>query len=220
MFPVDKALPEIAGYTKRLRDKAKSYGKIFEQTYADINAFASISNGLVLTLELIDYYYERWWKEEGRQYLRDQDTERIVTICKWAYIHTFSIIEYISKELVKRKNCEKFEKINQFFAEGKRVKFLEIMEISSHLDLVDKQQKKVWDSLREIRNTFVHNNAINDKDGRLEYKFKEMPKPYILEYKRGESLEGNLLLGLKLIEIIIELYYEWVQKVIQMNRSK
>ena len=218
MFSVDKALPDIGVYTKRLRDKAKSYGKIFEDTYPDINAFSPISNYLVLTLELLDYYYRKWWNEEKRQYLRDQDIERIVTICKWAYINSFSIVEYISKELVKKKNCSKFaQSINNRCRKRGWVSFNDILATSKDKDfgLVDEHEWAVWDSLKEIRNAIVHNNAIFDRDGKLEYKFDN--QPFTVEYKRGKGLIGNMHLGLILVEILIELYYRWVQKLLQLN---
>jgi len=133
-------LIKIAGYTMTLRNKAKSYGAIFEKTYPDINAFATISNSLVLTLELFDYYYDRWVKQK-KHYLRQQDVERIVTICKWSYIHAFSIIEHISKELVKKKNHTKFEQINDCFRTGKRVEFSKIIKRSHEINLINDDEK-------------------------------------------------------------------------------
>ena len=59
-------------YTTRMLDKAKTYGKIFHKNYSNINAFLSIHSRLVLTLELLDYYYNKWHEE----YKKDLRSER------------------------------------------------------------------------------------------------------------------------------------------------
>ncbi|MGD2066557.1 MAG: hypothetical protein PVI43_05245, partial [Candidatus Bathyarchaeota archaeon] len=63
-YPIKETLEDIAGYTIILRDKAKAYGKIFENSYPNLNAFSSISNDMVLVHELLDYYYIKWHKKE------------------------------------------------------------------------------------------------------------------------------------------------------------
>jgi len=53
----------------------------------------------------------------------------------------------------------------------------------------------------------VHNNAIMDKDGVFEV------DGFRIEFKKGKGLEGDLNLALILIEIMIEIYHQWVQKI-------
>lgn len=218
MYPVSEVLQNIADYTSKLKDKAKSYDKIFVKTYPEINAFSMIHNGLVLPLELLDYYYNKWDKAKKIS-LDDQYAQRIKAICKWTYIDTFSIIEYISKELIKKKNCKEFNQIVNHLKNGKRVGFYKIIQISNKIGLIEKNEMAIWDDLREIRNAIVHNNSIVDKDGLLEYTFvkKKRERKFKLPYKRGQPITGNLHLGLILVEIITERYYQWVQKVIQLD---
>lgn len=204
-------LRDLAKYTLQLLTKAKSYGSIFTGEYREINAYASIHNGLLLTLELSDYYYKRVEKEE-KQSLREQDVERMMTISRWSYIHSFSIIEHISKELIKKTKCKEFEKIKTCLINGTRVDFSGIITQSKQVGLVDKNEMKIWDNLREIRNAIVHNNGYFDKNGKFEF------GSFTIEYEKSKGLESDdLNLAHKLTEVLMDNYYNWAKKIIKMK---
>ena len=110
-----------------------------------------------------------------------------------------------------------FNNINRRFVNGERVMFSHIMQRSYNIQkkhnitLLNENDKILWDNLREIRNGIVHNMTIMDKNGIIKInKFK-------FEYHKGEPLNLDLAYPLNFIKIIIDLYYEWVIKIIELN---
>jgi len=204
-------LANLTYNTYRLRKKAKSYGLIFEQNYPDLNAFAAIHNALTLTAELSDYYYSKW-TDEGIKKLEGEYEQRIVTIYKWTFIHSFSIIEYISKKLIVKKNHKIFKEIIKNIESGKkRVYFSTILKRSAKKSLLSKEHKKIWDGLREIRNAIVHNNAYMDSD--LEFNVES----YEFKFNKGEGVSGGIALALKFTDFLLDYYYNWVTKIIALE---
>jgi len=209
-------LNELADFISDLRKKALSYGVIFKQNYPDIIAFENINNALVLIFELLDHYYD-YFSKKNIKYFNQQSIDKIGTIFCWAFIEIFSIIEHYSKELIKRKKHYLFNKINQSFINDERVMFSQIIQrsyniqIKHKIQLLNENDKILWDNLREIRNGIVHNMSIMDKNGIIkinEFKF---------EYNKGEPLNIDLAYPLNFIKIIIDLYYKWVIKIINLN---
>lgn len=204
-------LAKLTSFTYGLRAKAQSYGLVFEQNYPDLNAFAAISNGLTLTAELLDYYYSKW-TDEGLKKITGEYERRIVTICKWTFIHSFSIIEYISKMLILRKNHKAFKEIIKNIKSGKkRVYFSTIINRSAKKSLLSKENKTIWDGLREIRNALVHNNAYMDID--LEFNVDV----YQFKFKKGEGITGGIALTLKFTEFLLAYYNDWVTTIIALE---
>ena len=194
--PADDLLEQIIVHTVRVRDKAKSYGKIFDDNYPNINAFSAIHNGLLLANDLFLYYYNKWLNIEKKPFLDKQDIERVVTIFKWSFIHTFSIIEYSSKELVKKKNYQKFNYVNSLLLNKKRIKFWDIILESKgkEVKIITEQQYYVWDNLRKIRNAITHNNSFADEDIKFECKLEN--RDFVLETRKGEDIKLNVFLTL------------------------
>ena len=120
-----KTLNQIIDYTQHLiTDKLEAYSKCLNNYYRDINAFIMIRNYLKLTLELLNYYRDQW--RDRPIILLPEDAERVITITRWCYISIYSIIEYVSKEIIRRKNHPKFRPINDRLKTGKRVYLINI----------------------------------------------------------------------------------------------
>ena len=120
----------------------------------------------------------------------------------------------IAKELIKKKECRIFEKIRNRLNNGKIVKFQEITEKSKDI-LVNDYEKSVWDILRNIRKAIVHNDGFFAEDDQATYTLGN--RVIRLEYKRNEPLIGDLDLLLILVEILLELYYRWIEKFLELK---
>lgn len=201
-------LQELLDYSKQIYTNIKEYDIWLEQYYPNHNAFKMIRNFLLLTWELL-YFYNNEWIYKNTKYLRADEIERIITITRWAFVSTFSIIEYVTKIIIKNTNHEYFDNINMRLKKGKRVSYRNILKTSKKVGLINDGEYMAWDVLTELRNSFVHNNAIMDKDGSYEI------NGLIIVLKKDEGLMGELSFCLKLIDIITKLHRIFLHKIIK-----
>jgi len=213
--PIAKTLQDIIDYARELKFKAESYSEIFEKSYPDINAFVTIKNDMIMLNEQLHYYGHFWCKIQKRKTLEIEHSQRIDRILTWTYIHSFGVVEFITKELIKKKNSRTFGEVKNKLNKGLLVNFKQIIEKSKKEKIINEYEKAVWDILREIRNAIVHNNAFFTKNKQLTYTLGK--RVINLEYKRNEHLKGDLDLTIILIEILMEIYYNWVKNFLKMN---
>ena len=204
-----------------IREKLKEHGSWFEHTFSKCcnegaNAFNMIFNGVTLTFELLNYYFDIWSKpypllaEEEKEKIKRENAERVLEITKWAFIDALSVIEYCAKVILKTVDTQRIKQLNanlQIKMEKgkKRVYLSSIMELSWNAEFIDDEQYQAWKGLWEIRNTVVHNNAIADKD--VKYKIGDIEIVFI----KGKKLKGRLDTYIKLLDTTVDLYLKWLE---------
>ena len=172
-----------------------------------------IFNDLTLTLELLEYYYDRWkippspsLSVEEVERKRKENAERVIEITKWAFIHALSCMEFTAKETLKLLCYDPFKDLREKLLRGKDYVYLgTIIGRSRSIGLIDEECYETWEVLRNIRNIVVHNNAKADVDA--EYRIDGMRVVFI----KGETLKGKLDFFIRLIEVAIERYRQWLQ---------
>ena len=218
--PITETLEGIINYSEKLRHKAESYRPIFRNVFPNgDDAFRTITNNMFMVRELMKYYNDSWSKKRKKLVL--SDCEQINRILSLMYVHCFSVVEYFTKELIKRSNCELFNDYKMIIILGKNEKnekarvYLEGIMKKSEGQIITKDERHVWDVLRKIRNAVVHNNGFFIEGDKATYKLSN--RLITIEYHRMDYLRGNLDFPLTLIEILMELFHDWVEKFLKLG---
>lgn len=207
-------MEELLKLLNETRQRSSKYGHWLEETNPKIpNSFGMIYNSTVLTLESLSHYYNIWGKrvilpKEEIEHLRQDNAGRIVMLTRWAFISAISSIEYSVKETLKIIENEYFRKLKKRLHSGKRVYLGEILGVSKNKGMIDEMQFRTWQGVLEIRNAIVHNNAIADKEG--EYVIDGTK----LVFEKGEMLKHKLDFFIRLLGVIIDGHYKWLNVVL------
>lgn len=170
-----------------------------------IGAFGMSHNSVMLTNELLNYYYQSWEKrpspksDNEKEEILTENTEKIIEVTKSLFISCMSSIEYNAKEYAKQDA--------RFNFRG-RIYLKEIMKQSLDLGLISQADYDIWEKIIFIRNSTVHNNAIYEKEDVL-----TIPS-LTLEMHANQSLEGPTNSYLALTEWILNAFNDWCKAVI------
>jgi hypothetical protein len=206
-------LKSIADYVFALMHKTKSRGAILNDYLP--SAFPNIHNNLLLSYELLTFYYGMLANVKKREMLRANDLDRIDAILTMVFIDSFSVIEYSTKELVKEKRFKVFSGINDQLATGKKIYFSTIMERSEEIGLIDKHQQDLLFHIRMFRNAKVHNAGVFDRAGTFEYIINS--QSFTIEYKEGKQPLVPLLFPVQMLDILTEIYLNWVENFLKIK---
>lgn len=204
-------MKEVVDYIDQIRTKLSEYGDWLDKFNNKLfNGFNAIFNGVTLTLELLNFYYEIWGScrasgssPEEVENLRRENAERVIMITKWAFVHAMSIIEFSIKNAVKIINPSILKSIEKRKSSGGKRVFIYLRDIVEELKKKGCICEKVyrgWDAVINIRNLVVHNNAIADRNKVLHVGDLE------IELKEGEMVKRELDFFVMLIDHAVENY--------------
>lgn len=216
--PVAETLQHIISYSEQLRLRAESYRPVLRNVFPNLDAFNTITNDMFMVREIMKYYQDSW--SMRRKNLVLSDCEQINRILSLMYVHCFSVIEYFTKEVIKRSNCELFHDYKMIMLLGKNEKnkktrvYLKGVMKKSEGQIITKNERHVWDVLIQIRNAVVHNDGFFIEGDKATYKLGTRIIP--IEYHRMDYMRGDLTSTLTLIEILMELFHDWVEKFLKL----
>ena len=170
--------------------------------------FSFVHNHILLGIELFDHYEKLWTSARIRpgiseneiRKIRTENGERIKEVQKMIFIFGISGFEYVAKEYHRLSPS----KLGKLETRRWRIHLWDILKRSAELDLIEREQHKLWQGLLKFRNTIVHNNAISDTSEMYEY-----PKCK-LELINGEMIKENPLFFPYLIDWTIDAIKEWI----------
>ena len=187
--PINKTMEDLIAYTERLRKIVDSYQGIFKESYPDIKAFNTISHLMTMVLEQLKYYQWRWIVLKKKNNLELEHVERLHHVLTWTYVQSFSIVEYHTKGLVKKRGKKCLKNLGKL-TKRKRFPFSHFIDESKNDNLIDDDEKLAWHFLREIRNATVHNNGFFDEKNHINYNLGD--RVVYLGYRQNEPMMGNL----------------------------
>ena len=121
--PIDETLQRIINYSDKLMVKARGYRPVFQGFNPRLDAFRTIENNLYLVKKSMYLFGKDWInRRKGVEKLNQGDCEQINRILTLIFIHCFSVIEYNSKELIKRSDSELFRDLKMIIITGKNEK--------------------------------------------------------------------------------------------------
>ena len=217
-------MEELISLLKRIREKLEKYGEWLETAGLEMpNSFNMIFNATTLILEVLHYYYQIWGiprtlPSDEIERLKKENAERVIEITKWAFVHTLSIIEYSTKEIIKKMSDEKLSsypairKVKDKLQAGKKVYLSTIIKEFKEGQLISDEEYDVWRGLIETRNIIVHNNAIAE-----ETKSFKMFNEFRISFVKGKMLKDKLDFFIKLLDVAIDQHHQWIRSVINLR---
>jgi len=220
-------LIDIIKQVSQIREKLERYGTWLEGfNIGFCNGFNAVFNGLTLTLELLDYYYNVWasydvsrLSREEIESRRRENAERVIEITKWAFIDAMSIIEFSLKDAVRIVDPSILKSIEARKSRGCRRKrvFIYLRDIVEELKNRNCMSDEVygnWITLITIRNLVVHNNAIADSNKVLRIGDMEI---YL---KKGQMLKGKLDFFVKLMNHAVDSYKQTLEALLTCSSKQ
>ena len=217
----------IIKQVSQIREKLERYGTWLEGFNIGIcNGFNAVFNGLTLTLELLDYYYNVWASYDASRLSRKEiesrrreNAERVIEITKWAFVHAMSIIEFSLKDAVRVIDPSIMKSIETRKSKSRKRKrvFIYLRDIVEELKSKKCMSDEVhgnWVALITIRNLVVHNNAIADSNKVLRIGDME------IHLRKGRMLKGKLDFFVKLMDYAVEGYKQTLEALLTCSSKQ
>ena len=166
--------------------------------------FYNIHNRGILTRE-IAVLLER----SVRPFLEDsdktQETERIMIVTRGLFTDTMSSIEKGAKDCIP---AYWMNDIKELALKDNSYLYLRyIIYASAQKGLVTPEQLKKWDAIFLMRNLVIHNNSEADRSEVFEL------DGIRISMRPNRMMKGPTTTFVKLSEIAVELFYQWLRKV-------
>lgn len=171
--------------------------------------FGMAYNDVVLTLELLDYYYRIWEKNyivgDNKEVIRQENAERVIKIEKMCFIQIMSSFEYSAKQIALSNN--------RFDTLKKNARLVDIITKSKEIGVIDEEKERLWNGIRLFRNSIVHNNGISIITEC--YNYPEV----ILNLDKNKMTQGNLKLFALLTKWVLDEVKLWILAVSSSERN-
>ncbi|MBO4357837.1 MAG: hypothetical protein J5813_06715 [Candidatus Methanomethylophilaceae archaeon] len=166
--------------------------------------FYNIHNHGVLTREIVVLL-----EKSVRPFLEDtdqsQEMERVMIVTRGLFTDTMSSIEKAAKDCIPAYWMNDIKEMA--LKENSYLYLRYIIYASAKKGLVTPEQLKEWEAVLLMRNLVMHNNSESDRSGVFEIrdmKFSMRP---------NRMMKGSTTTFVKLSEIAVELFYEWLKKI-------
>ena len=144
-----------------------------------------------------------------RPFLEDtdqsQEMERVMIVTRGLFTDTMSSIEKAAKDCIPAYWMNDIKEMA--LKENSYLYLRYIIYASAKKGLVTPEQLKEWEAVLLMRNLVMHNNSESDRSGVFEIrdmKFSMRP---------NRMMKGSTTTFVKLSEIAVELFYEWLKKI-------
>ncbi|MBI2856479.1 MAG: hypothetical protein HYX93_06510 [Chloroflexi bacterium] len=200
-------------YNNELEGRLSIKGTTFEPLS---ECFGMIHDRLLLSLEILHWYYSLWSKGERGislekfhqgilsvephpdEAVKQENAERVMEILRALYVLSMSSIEFSAKRAI---DMNPSHALNQ--AVARRIYLRDVMKKSMTLGLIDSVANSEWQDLIFIRNCVVHNNGISDSDRTLRIEGME------IVVNKGRMIRGKLDTFAVLTRATLRLYRDW-----------
>lgn len=210
-------MEKLLDHLLEIKNKSEKYGLDMEKRLKAppndprCTCFIIIYNKSVLTLELLEYYYNIWKNKfsglkDNLEKIRKENAERCIEQTKMFFIGVLSAMEFFAKQSVKLYSTTPIgQAINQL--EGKKRIYLSIIIMESYkLGLISNDEKYKWERIIWLRNLLIHNNGIAETDD--VYTIDRVT----FRLHKGIMIKGDLFSFTNLVESAVELYNAWIYK--------
>jgi hypothetical protein len=164
--------------------------------------FGMAFNGITLTIELLDFYYNTWAVQAATtcssvEEAREQNAQRVILFQKMCLIELMSSLEFCAKHIVSGFSTG-------FGAFKGRLYLGKIMERSKEIGLIDANTLAQWKGLIEHRNCLIHNNGYASETSQYSY------PGATLNFVDGAMTQGTIRDFTALTEWLLRASGEWV----------
>lgn len=181
--------------------------------------FVMIRNHLILTLEILTWYYSMWGNgnqgipltelrqdvefitSESPECAKQENAERVMVTLKALFISSMSSIEFSAKAAINSNSAHQLTQ--RLTSLHRRIYLSDIVAQTQSLGIIDEATKDEWQDLIFIRNCLVHNNGISDKTGMLSIEEMKLPA------QKSQMLQGKLDTFAFLTQASLKLYRRW-----------
>ncbi len=213
---MEKLIEQLFRIRNFCRDYHKKLDKVLgiKNNKEDIrtSCFPGIFNKATLTLELLSYYDKIWKKtikyfkgEEKRKQTIKENAERCIEISKMLFISSMSAIEFSTKNsilLYPKSRLYKF-----YIEQQKRNRFVSLNNILKESKyFINVREYELWEFLRVVRNSTVHNNCIADRSIKIKIDGRSF------ELEQDKMIQGKLDYCIFLTNEAVNRYYNWIKK--------
>ena len=199
-------------------DVTRQLGAAAEKSDPISSGLVMVSNHVLLSLEILKWYYSLWDKgvravsleqlKEGVlkveprpvDEIKQENAKRVIEVLKSLYLLSMSSIEYSAKQAIQTRpaHC-----LSQSLRQRRRLYLSDIVQKSEHLGLIDDSALNEWKHLIFLRNVVVHNNGISDRDTDIQIEGME------LLARNGQMVQGKLDTFAVLTRATIRLFRDW-----------
>ncbi len=183
------------------------------------SCFVLVYNSLILTLELLMHYRDRWSNPLAKllakllaKFTDNEKMDRYMTISRWLFIASMSAIEYSAKASIRHYREPSTAREDLLKPEGEGYTYLgDIMKNSKKkwISLISNDEYADWKNLIFLRNCIVHNNGYSDEDRNFIIgEAKVTAKP-------GNIIEGSLDCFVIFTRVALERYFSWVKALVE-----
>lgn len=179
----------------------------------DHNSLELISDNLNSTMSLLSLYYDYY--DELKFINQTSDDQNIYTEIgyqvlnqtKFVYINVLSSIEFKIKTIILESGDSPLKKYLQTQKPHNRKlrKILKESNNNSVIPLISESELKEWEFFLDIRNSFVHNNAILNK------KLSADIYGQTYNFEENHSMSGSIKTFAIFTKRVVEIYFNWVQ---------
>ncbi|MBE6528391.1 MAG: hypothetical protein E7Z64_04410 [Thermoplasmata archaeon] len=166
--------------------------------------FYNIYNRGVLTREIIVLL-----EKSARPFLEDtegsQEAERIMIVTRGLFTDTMSSIEKAAKDCIPAYWMNDIK--DRAMEQNSYLYLRHIIYASAEKGLVTREQMKLWEDVLLMRNLVMHNNSEADRSAIFEIGDLK------ISMRPNRMMKGPTVTFVKLSEIAVELFYEWLKKV-------
>ncbi|PBP76930.1 hypothetical protein CCL19_02900 [Pseudomonas syringae] len=188
---------------------------------APVSGLNMLNSQCVLLIEILDQYKTIWDRLENaskknkwlamiqchsQDKLVTENSERLNTVCKSAFILAMSSVEYCAKETAKTYYTKLLVPAN---TRNKHIYLSGIIETSHKEGLISEDIQQKWRALIQLRNCLVHNNGIANQDA--EY---VISTETTVRMTNGEMISGSLILFPHAISLLVDIYAEWANSIV------
>jgi len=204
-------MSEIRAEWTKVRDFALEKYCDFEKIKpTELNPFVIIQQHTHLNLELLIAYINHQKKQPK---IDPHFTSKLSQMMIWCLVQTFSAFEYYYKELLKIKEFHGMNDISDKLKKNKHTSIHTILKNMNENEYLNNEDFGKLVHYKEIRNTFVHNNAIFTEDKNIlvdgiEYNFKS-----------GKPLYLHIFDIMNMIQNFIELSYNHLEDILDLSRN-
>ncbi len=166
--------------------------------------FYNIYNRGVLTSEIVTLLERsvRPFLEEGDE---SQEMERVMIVTRGLFTDTMSSIEKAAKDCIP---AYWMNEIKDLALKNNSYLYLRyIIYASAEKGLVSQEQLSRWDAVLLMRNLVMHNNSEADRSAVFEVDDLK------ISMRPNRMMKGPPTTFIRLSEIAVELFYEWLRKV-------
>ena len=170
--------------------------------------FWNIHNRMRISEEIMTFYERSWGSDDFPEV--DDDTvgelvERVMVVTRDLFVDVVSAIEKAVKDSVGIYKASGLKE--DALRKTSHLYLRNIMDSSVRMKVIDERTFSEWDDILVMRNLAAHNNSVSDRNKKYEI------GGIAISMRAGRMMKGPLNTFLVLTSRIVELFYDWLERV-------